>query len=402
MGILRNFTDIKDNIQNGTADFLDKLGSETINFGCQLWNNFPDQITKNNSLSGSFARGVLNNVCGTGNVPPPPNSEFDGGQCPGVTYRLRYTQTSYNVDNCTDATGPIREEFLVGPVGSIGFQQTFTTTRTTNCNGASGEDLIRGNWIIEDATGIVNLYSNVFADPAKQADPPLAFITVIDLTRPDGLPDDCGEQPPEYPPTFPSSDDYTTNITINMEDGDTLNYDLTYAPTINNFPMEFNLGGINLSLNLGGINFDFGQTNSDGTNTNLPDSQPHPLPKPLDETSDFRWNPSQPAPNAEDYDEIEKTDTDEPEDDVGIEVEYLVIEITQKPSNAQVRDGAGAPNVTYAGWFEWKTEDAYFPREHITFNKCTFSKPDGATGYAYTMYNGFRARATIYKRKVEE
>jgi hypothetical protein len=96
-------------------------------------------------------------------------------------------------------------------------------------------------------------------NPPDPADNP-SLVNVNEIVsdsfiRVDGMPDNCGSLPADYPVNVPSSMDLTTNITIVNLDGLDNNFVLVYNKLSNqyNFPMNFKLNGVNLTLDIGGI-----------------------------------------------------------------------------------------------------------------------------------------------------
>ena len=88
--------------------------------------------------------------------------------------------------------------------------------------------------------------------------------------------------------------------------------------------------------------------------------------------------------------------------DTSPDLSFVRVTLTQIPINARTQDGDGADNVIYAGWFEFRSDSFNFPRQPIHFGLSTFIPPEGSTGYAYTLYNGFSGFATEYVLKREE
>lgn len=163
--------------------------------------------------------------------------------------------------------------------------------------------------------------------------------------------------------------------------------------------MQFDLGGIGVNINLGGINFDFGRRDSSDNPQPLPDGQQDPLPTPKDDSNRSFECRKFPPPNTTDYNEDTKTETDPKIEDVGDKLRYVIVNVTSKPSNAKNQWGDGAPDVFYCGWFEFTADGYNFPRRPIHWLAGIFDAPEGATGYAYTLYEGFDGFAQVYTIK---
>ena len=73
---------------------------------------------------------------------------------------------------------------------------------------------------------------------------------------------------------------------------------------------------------------------------------------------------------------------------------YVKVTITKIPNNAKMQFGLQGPNLLYAGWFEFLRGGEALPREPLSFANGIFKAPQGADGYAYTLYVGFEATVT--------
>lgn len=390
MGYRINYSELAERIGSGTATFADKLADGVRNFACILWNNFPDQITQNQSLGASFARGVMTAACSTS--PPPPSPPFIGGQCDCITYTFSH---NYNLNGDPPGTvrtfaanvwGPVEQwRAIAVAVDSVRVQ--------VYCKGVNAPRK-------QEVCSLLGWYS-IFTINQPDTQAVIDSITNVQVTRADGQPDNCGDPVSEYPPTAPTVNDYSTTITINQDDGTSLTFPVVYAPVDFNFPLNFDLGGIKITFDLGGIDFNFNETNNFGDTINLNDGQEAPLPPPADDRTRYFPSPIIRQPNDQDYDTETKTENDPKEEEVGVEIEFVQVTLTTVPTNAKIQDGDTAPRIVYAGWFEWQAEGFNFPRSPIHFDQNIFRKPEGATGYAYTLKKGVLGFAKIYKLKQE-
>lgn len=402
MPYTKSFPELAERIGAGTADFADKLAETVRGFACNLWNNFPDQITQNRNLASSFARGVMTAAC-TPNNPPPPTEPFTGGQCDQIQYLIRVEFRPTPTDPFSLQTLGAGNPFF-GPIQSL---QLRFDSNFQPANDEAGFPEIDGTSPNRGDFRLFSVETNPTTGEPQERLTQFGFNTpgqtgtarFVEIVRLDGQPDNCGNPPPIYPPTNPTSNDYTTIITINNDDGTTVNFPLTYIPITNNFPLNFDLGGISISLDLGGVNFNFDGRRPNGDPEPLGDGQETPVPTPLDDLDRNFPAPRQPTPNPDDYEEEPRTPTDPKEETIGDDVAFVKVTLTQIPSNAKQQWGDGAPDVIYAGWFEFQAGGHYFPRQPIHFENSIFVPPRGVIGYAYTLYNGFNGFATIYKLK---
>lgn len=436
MGIRRNLRESFERIGGGTADFLDNVSEGVRQFACGLWATYPKWITEGNSPGSSFARGYMNNVCSIGGgttIPNAPALPFSGGQC----YKSYYVDAFfYNSDTGQAACGAVIEAstryafspgYVTGRILSVGF--VFDPN--------FGTDVLKVTYEIQNQAGTftdtailgkVGTGAQVILDPPcanKPGSNSLGYAVSQDLdsiviTAVDGI-DDCGDLPSNYPDTTDPDPavDFITNITINNEDGTDWTIPLVYAPVNFRFPMDFDLGGIDVTLDIGGIDFNFGDgdTSTDDPPA-LPDGQPHPLPAPGDNA------PKTPAPtfiepppgeltcnhpdrpNLTDFDEETTTDVesqDEETPEAG-EFKWVLTTVTTDPEgDTQIIFDNPGDNVIYAGWFAWTINvngQLYrYPAMPIRKRHMAFPAPPNATGYRVYTIHSARISVSTYKVK---
>ena len=402
MGRTVKWAELAERIGTGVFDFEDRLAEEGRKFACQLWRDFPDFISTNNALDRSFTRGYFSRLCSDGPLPnldPPP---FTGGQCPGVLYDVTVNNIGYNISNCAQVINNFPVFSVLGPVQGTVFEVTTPAQATTSCNGLSASPVDLGNWVLKSASPDQVTSVNVYQDPTGTANPPLSSANITNVVRNDGLPDDCGNLPTQYPTTSPNpATDFNTQVNITIEDGGDLFLDLEYIPTPFTFPINLDINGIKVVLDLTGATFNFGVNFNGGGGGTLPDGQPQPLPAPDDDLNLILPEPYVPPVNDDNYEEEDRTETDPKEEDVGEELEFVRVTLTTIPDNARIQNGDDGPDVYYAGWFEFTSEGYNYGRQPIHWISSLFKKPPGATGYAYTLYQGFNGNATLYKKLIE-
>lgn len=383
MGYLTTISELSERIGAGTADFRDKLAEGVRDFACNLWENYPDQITQNKALVNSFARGYMNRICADKTLPSTPTSPFTGGQCT-FTYDGQF---QYGLIVSGSDLG-IQTAFWQNVGGAITGIELFGDDIVVN--GTSGN-----GGFPEIAPGKIRVVNNPNPATTSYYSPQILSVTPFNP----GDIDNCGDPPPVYPSTNPTINDYQTTINIVSEDGDTLNFPLEYKPTNFNFPLNFDLGGIKVIFDLGGINFNFSLVSIDGLPIPIPDGQDAPLPAPQDDGNRSIPCRKRLPPSNINYNEDDKTETDPKEEDVGDTLEFVRVTLTSVPTNVKNQFGDGAPDVIYAGWFEFQGEGFNFPRQPIHFTNSLFISPEGSTGYAYTLYEGIQGKATVYTKK---
>lgn len=386
MGIRRNLSEVSERVGAGTADFYDKLADNVRQFACQLWSDFPDRITQNKNLAASFARGFMSSTCAAeGNLPtPPPDPNFNGGQCVGDRYQVRVTYRSETQD--LTQTLLVSAE-VYGPVTRVVFEEVIGQD--------PGEE-----FLVVDGRDISGNPITVIADLAGGAG---VINTILDIENRNltNSNDTCGDPPLQYPVTNPDPDvDYVTDITIVNEDGNNLTFPLVYAPIDFNFPMTFDLGGIDVVIDLGGIDFNFGPGGVGDGGGQLPDGQQDPLPIPKDNPGGGNTTRKFPPPNTEDFEEIIKQPSTEDTELEGELLDYVTLQLTRIPVNANTQVWVDGATVYYCGWFAFISDTFVFKREPIHFEFTIWNAPKGATGYQYQLYPGFQATATVYKRKI--
>lgn len=391
---------------SNVRNFTEQLADGVQNFACQLWSAFPGFITQNQSLGASFVRGYFSTMCDPPTLPPPPAPPpFTGGQCP-IRYNISYKSaiiSNGTFEKWSDETFVATPANLIGPISNI----------VLLVNGTPDEDLEHWSFNGQGEEPALNTGTKTYifrctipggtVDVAQGTGRGRKFISV---TPNSGQPDNCGNVAPDaYPDNPPDPDtDFVTNININNNEGDNLNFPLVYAPVNFNFPMQFDLGGIDVTLDLGGITFEGGDNNyPDGLGDNLPDGQQDPVSSPPPKKVVCQDDPPLPPEQDNDLDSEDLPETPSAEE-TGVEkLKYVRIILTEIPQGKGVQWGGGAaPNVYIAGWMEFRSGDFNYPRQPIHFQNNIFVAPDGADGFAYTLDMGFIGQATIYKVKVIE
>lgn len=378
-----------------TADFTIKVADKIKEFQCSLWNQYPDRITGRGNVGTSFARGYMQRMCAPENPPPP--------AIPPGCQTKEYVFGRYLSKNSAECNIKGYWRISVGqPVGEI--------TSTTPIL-----ETVYNTWVLPGRRGAqfaLRSMNKTLYDGDNVGDSPSLFIADRDFSLPcintnspaygtnftytktiAKLPTDptCNERI-VYPPTNPPPV-IKRNTTINI-DADT-SIVTNISTTTNNegdfeFPLTAIINNVRVTVDLGGFtfspSFEYNTTNKRGGGGSGILPSPAPVP-----------NDVEPPPKL-DLEEEDKLEED-PKEETEIEgIAYVAVILTGVPKNAKRQFGDGAPDVIYAGWFEWKRKDYYFNRQPIHFQNCMFKPPEGADGYAYTLYNGFKGFAKVFKK----
>ena len=177
-------------------------------------------------------------------------SPFEGGQCPGTLYNF-FAASQFPPQG---PSPPFFVDNIIGPLSYVEFDTD--TQRFTQILDGNGDPAVS-------------------ASTTLMAEQPIIFVT--DVTRVDGLPDDCGNPPAVGPPY--NQNDFTVPTTVNFDDRDgapqSLDVDIVYRPTNTNdsgdfivpFEVNFNDGSQlfgDFNLSVGDISVGGGNSDGDG------------------------------------------------------------------------------------------------------------------------------------------
>ena len=414
MVVQRKFSGIAERIGNGTADFVDKLSESVREFSCQLWSKYPDFITENKAIGTSFARGFMTNLCKDKTLPLAPQPPFEGGQC-----FTRYDVTAI----CKVA---VKNTFQGVNQGDI------IRARTNNArhNGPIKQLVPTPFKVNEhiyihakpDSRNIPYPYyyqgGQIFWGNPSNDNLPIAGVYVseiigYELVREDGQADNCGDLPIQYPTTNHTQQDFQTIININIEDGDTLTFPLVYVPIDFNFPLNFDLGGLNVTVDLGGINFDFNLIGIDGLPISLPTGENPPIipeKPPIDTTPKNKTRCYLPLPpNSNDLDKTVSDDVEEEEEETEPgKIVWILVTIINPPDGSNfktITQDNPEDNTYFAGYFCWtivaEGETYRLPEEPIRKLKNAYFAPENTNGYRIYAINGARLKVTKFEQKEE-
>lgn len=433
---------------SSTGNYAAQVADAGANFVCGLARAYPGAVIGN--AASSALQGFWDGLCkNRGGSPPPPNRPTQGGQCVGVDYYWNYS-TSAN-PRVIGANGENAFSVQVGPL---------TQFKVT---GIINEDTIDGVKYVNYAAQHVDGNGTLFIGSAVgfEGDPPVLVTRRVD-NLPDECGDGESGYPPETSNPPPGWNQGETVINNNSSIG--LTIPLVYAPISANVDVgvNVNVGGVNVRFDLGGVSvnlnpkfqpgepgypgnddknsddkidiiidnpgsggggFNAGDRNTiNNTNTavnNLTNSlnnvsnlvnnvntKVDNLGDKVDDLSDkidgIETCCDETSPDSEDdFDREEKTEEDDKKEEGIPKLSFIKIELTKLPEQSKIQWGAGSPDIVFAGWFEWIVAGYALPRQPIHFQRSIFQAPSFADGYAYTLVNGAKGRAIVYKRKVE-
>lgn len=366
-----NWRDIGENIGGAAKSFVQDTGEVILGGLCNIYSKYPKGLLVN-----PYGQGLMNGLCsdlGTP-IPPPSSPSWTGGQCEvlyNCVVRFRstnlttfqqyeYTNTQGNVSGAI--TGIEREYVRYLAPGTSG---------SANSLGATEYKVY-----ITNSQGGRRYTANFFFTDGSTWDEAV----LISVERADGLPDNCGDYPPEYPPDPPfDNNDFQYDVTINNYDGDSNitgsdTYNLNFTNVEGDFNANLNLGGVDFTTNYNG--FDFSTTTSSsggggGANENL--------------------------------EEKEQEEKEEEEKEVP-GIKYALVTVTTLPlAGKTILQSSSVNNTYFAGYFSWLIDingvSYRLEEQPIRKIRTAFQAPDNATGYAYYAVNDARLQVVEYTQQ---
>lgn len=407
-----SWAEIAEGIGTATGDTLVDLANVAADFFCDVYSQFPAAIINSplDNPGARFADGLARRICAPRDkLPPNPPPAPEGGQCPCVEYDVEIEVDQGEFGSVT--TNTYR---LLGPIGGVAF---------------SGSEELGGRWDIAygsdlcGGTGMQIVTSSTVLEQAREF-----VVTVLSITRVDGLPDNCGSGYPTYPLDTPSLPDVKAPRTVPVGGVPVdVNVEIT--------PIKFEVGVSikpEFNVNIGGIQVNFGITGAKITiapTLKLPDILPpaldprDPPPPPLEPGKQPIADPDlkrELDAIKDKLDEIEECACEEDEGEGALltdvlgsgtggvytlppRCEFVKLELTVLPSNERIEFGNGtSQNVIYAGWYSFGTSEGDGDRLPVSYEENCFFAPKGATRFAYTVRKGASAIATAFYRAEPE
>lgn len=209
-------------IADGTPESLPgQIGQGAARAACRQYAAGNSGLTGQAAVNAETAcRPYLNNIYPP--TAPTVKTPFNGGQCPGVNYRVTWAWSagSFNSGPQTaDRTGPL--SFDRSGTGSL------------PCGGGETYNVL----VLREGTG--NNPVSIYAGCG-------AALTSFNVSRLDGQPDNCGSPPPEITQPAPNPDPIGNPFRFNPIPGIDLPIDVTINPD----------GTINVDIGTGPINVD--------------------------------------------------------------------------------------------------------------------------------------------------
>lgn len=386
---------------------LEDIASAAKTFACGIYKNQPGALIPN-PISDALHL-VWDNFCAPppgqpSNLPPPPAPPFKGGQCCGSYYNVSYDRKPNRTDPWVIG---YYSHVLLGRIGAV--QKELLT-----------QGQVRYYHLYTECSGKVNRFNITIGNVDGDNE-----VRIGSVSPAYGSPDNCGDLPDAFPlAPPPPSGGYTSPPTpLDFNDGSDTNINFNFTPPVApplpigklppiiinmikpeanvKIPIEFNFDG---TVKFGGGGDDDGGFN-DTDRKNLDDlgDQIDKIENDFEKfKNDYNKDANNKRNKKRDPDDFEPPVEDKPPGTHSREFLAAVqINLTEIPANAKSQNGDGAPDVYYAGWFEWRRSGFSSPREPIHFKQSVFLAPEGVDGYAYTLYTGYSGSATEIINKEE-
>jgi hypothetical protein len=435
---------------NSGGSFLVKAVNSAKGAVCDSYHTYKDWYHSNIDLAapaGLLVEQVWDNLCPLEppyQSPPPPSPPFNGGQCVNVLYHLSMDALQergvlaqglgfINIPGPIHSIKPISRPSEGGTEGDIKitYGSTSQTKRFTNCNNGG---------------------SPTFCGFTK--------VQNIQISRADGLADNCGNLPTITPPPLAPPKRINRDITIDNK-GVPLTIPFSFNPQFNlpglsingnfayfnpsfnfNLAPQFNIApsakldfkpDINLNFDLDGVNLNIGgsqdndtvnnfnnnnninniNNNTSNTNNNVNNinNTVNNIDNKIDDTNDdvtiikdkLACNPCDILEEIKEKLFYVPTYTPHfvPEfQSVKLDnlanLGYIEIDVTVFPNKTKVIYGGNAPNVLFSGWITWRKNGYNFSREQVTAQSSIYYAPKGSNGFSICCTHNSRASCLYY------
>lgn len=387
-------------MSDGYYDFVDKART----FACGIYKNVPGALVPNVSDAGY--KKIWDRLCYNPppaedpGLPDPPAPPFSGGQCEYLYYINYINSSGSPVIQQKGVRGPIYSYKLKKEATGIGSPFDFAWTFLVDCHR-----------MIPPFDRIIDRIDAGYATYGE------ARFLGFEPAPVNGVvpPDSCGDPEKQFPvPANPVPPDGFTSPPQPIQDNDQIiNFYIfnffppsrSRTPDADFPPIEFRVTSasadpvtqipyVDFNLNL---NFD-GTHNADGSGS-AGGGALGDMPKQINNINNivsglgFVGSPPDFATSPNVDKENSNVGDGKEEDKDGLL--GLLLTLTRLPDKAHF----GTPNVYFAGWVAFKTQQGYLPREQINFESSYFQAPPGSTGYTCTLTNGSQASITVYTGK---
>lgn len=397
--------ELAQDISENTPDAIKNVANKAANFTCGLYRDYPEFFIGAipNPLLKGGAWLTMELLCQPRNMtPPPPESEVKGGQCRCVLYDCDVLING-NFSTFNKLWGEIvsaRNRVVhYAPGEYMNFYEVL-------CRGTDNESCSETlKWVVTR--------QSPNRDPNHK-------VTVVIKKRSDNQPDNCGDSPPRYPDREPPPERLKGDTELVIRPDFAPRVPITFISPKFEFPLYLKVGDFNVNFDAGGVNIDLGGDGSQDLKQDLNEIIER-LDRVEADTADSLSNLNDLTRDTRDFnqdfidevnkrnnknpdaDDFEKDPPDDEKDKENIEYLYgVTVDLLTIPVSAKMQYGIDAPNLYYAGWFEFKRDDHIFPRQPINFVNNFFKAPEGANGFAYTLAVGYTGQSQVIKNTPKE
>lgn len=311
--------DFKSDRALGRSSLISQIADAAAEQICGLYGKSPSSVVRTIPFgSGTIdnARPILSDLCeNIAPTPPPPQSQFSGGQCSNVLYRVSFNcklKGEYSGDGSITVVDFPAIDDLYGPISGGSLSTPGEIVRSQGIVQGFSKGLIGSTGKFNQRTPPGTPFQVIGSSQFE-----IQSIAITGIARLDGQPDTCGNVSPSYPPSNALPNDLDGSKTIVIAPNTSVTVPVrvvpTFAPTANIFKPEFNInvGGINVNISAGG--FTFSPTVQIEPNVNYPISDPRtspPSPIAISPPSSAPSAPTDLAPVITKLDELLARETD--------------------------------------------------------------------------------------------
>ena len=375
------------------------------------------------------SRGIFDDLCqNIAPLPPPPSSQFSGGQCDAIAYNITVSYLHY-VGGLAGSPPITRTDTTTtqayGPLSGIAVAVPGTWTNGNVSGPGNGKIVCTCRGV---TTGAVQPLGPVFII----GDSSNSFISIqsVTITTVGGQPDTCGNPAPAYPPPSATVPDVSNTTLVHINPTTTISVPVNFIPTVvinpGTFRPEFNInvGGINVNISEGG--FTFSPTLEIPVNVPLPYSDPRTSPPPplpvTNPAPGGGGTPTDLTPVIDRLKRIEQEVIDCCEKDLpfapptgsrlistvlgsGASGTYVLparvfkveVVITSRPVKEKVQYGTLSPDVIFAGWAWFGVGGKLSERMTIDAVSKAFSPKEWISdSFNFSLYTGYVATVTAF------